>query len=163
MTATVPRAVFVNADPMAVFAVLADLKTRAKVIGSVAGTVLETPSPVRQGTLFRETRKGLFSRSRLIRIETFVPPLTLGFSRRRFGLRAHITLQLADKAGGTNILIQSSGNAALLPDLLAGFLADRWAGEMERDLQDIRRFVEARANPHWRPGIANSSPSSPTK
>ena len=163
MTATVPRAVFVNADPMAVFAVLADLKGRAKIIGTVTSTVLETPSPVRQGTLFRETRKGLFARKRLIRIETFAPPLKLGFSSLRLGLHAHITLQLADKAGGTNILIEATGHAALLPDLLAGFLANKWASEMERDLEDIRRFVEPRANPNWRPGLAKGSPTSSTK
>ena len=160
MTAPSPKAVFINADPVAVFAVLADLQSRDRILSRVNKVVSVSPLPVQSGTVAVETRTSPLARNRHLRIETFAPPHTLTLSRRLLGIRLQLTLHIQSKAGGTSVSLEATGNAWFLPSSATQSIANGWIREMERDLEDIRRHAEPRANPNWSPSLSgNDSPS----
>ena len=145
--------IFVNAAPVAVFSVLADMENRAAVLSAVRRVVRVHPLPVERGTRIREKRTiGTLFRGPF-RIVEYRPPDGISFARRWLGIPLRVDVALRDERGGTLVTVGSPSGASAPLGWLVRMIAARWIAQWERDLSDIRRHVEPRANPAWRAGL----------
>lgn len=146
---------FIAAAPVAVFSVLSDLESRNLVLSSVSRVAVISVPPVHEGSVFMEKRRGM-ARRRLT-VGTFRPPYVIAFNRCLFGLPLHLEMTLSQDRGGTVVTATASTKAVAPLSIIARFAANRWLRECERDLADVKRYVEQRANPGWRPGLSDRS------
>lgn len=157
--ADIPTSLFVDAAPVAVFSILADLENRPRVLKNVRKTVLRTSPPVKSGTRYREWRDAPIRRwGRDYRVGEFQPPDRFSLLQWQAGARLESTFRLAAKHGGTQIVLDVSGRYPLWPwfplATVARTLARLWERRLLSDLADIKRHASMRANPRWREGLS---------
>lgn len=153
--ATHHTSVFVEATPVAVFSIMADVENRSHVISRIRRVALQTRPPVSHGTRFREWRKSIipgWGRSYII--NDYQPPDRMSLVLWQAGIRLEATLRLKNEHGGTQINVDVSGRCPLWRRFPISMLADQfsrqWMFRLESDLADIKRQASMRGNPNWR-------------
>lgn len=159
-----PTSFFIEATPLAVFSILADLENRPRFIRGVRRVVLRTHPPVGAGTRFREWRiSPLPGWGHGFMVGDFVPPDRLSLLRWRTGIRLEATYRLQPDHGGTRVDLAVTGRCALWPrfpiSTLARIFAHRWKRRLQSDLLDIKRYASRRANPEWRDSLSSKRPT----
>ncbi len=142
---------FARADPVAVFSVLADLHHRAIFLPSVVSVEVVGSPVVQKGTVFREFRRpGYQVLAGQYVITDFLPPEYFSITRALFGCRLKAAITLRTVLDGCAIECRTTAGSMpwLMP--LAHLLKKKWTRRLERDLEDMARYVESRANPTWR-------------
>ncbi|MDA4847788.1 SRPBCC family protein [Hoeflea poritis] len=142
-----------NAAPVAVFSVLADMENRAAVLKSVKRVVRVGPLPIETGTRIREKRTAGSLFKGPFRIVDYRPPNRISFAYRWLGIPLRVDVALRDERGGTLVTVSSPSGTVGPFGPLVQMIATRLIAQWERDLSDVRRHVEPRANPAWRAGL----------
>lgn len=141
---------FINASPVAVYSVLADLEHRPQILRSVKRTKTLTPLPVGKGTLFVEQNVSIFQTfQQQFQIGAFSPPDRIELTRKKMGCQLRADIKLCQDNEGTRLTTTVTSPNSGYARWIARWFARHWAGELEQQLNDIKRYVEPRANPTW--------------
>ncbi|MCY6380639.1 SRPBCC family protein [Hoeflea prorocentri] len=143
---------FIAAAPVAVFSALSDIEGRSLILSSVSRVDVISTLPVQTGTIFKEKRRGAMT-ARQWTVTTLRPPHLISFRRRQLGMSLSLEYKLTEGRGGT-VITATVTTWTFAPFKAFALLATgAWSRQCERDLADIKRYVEQRANPAWRPGL----------
>ncbi|MBW8637085.1 SRPBCC family protein [Hoeflea sp. WL0058] len=149
---------FVNAPPVAVFSVLADVKNRTVILSGVRKVRLSGPLPIDACSSFREWRRDSVRLSGIVfRLATFNPPREIALNQRGLVIEVNMPLRLEPDHDGTHLTGQVTVSSRLIPSPLLRLIerpvSRYWSRLFETDLMEIKKYVEQRANPVWRAGL----------
>ena len=149
---------FVNAPPIAVFSVLADVKNRSAILSGVRKVRLSGPLPVDAGSGFREWRKDSVRLSGIVfQVASFNPPQEITFKQRGLLVEVDVALRLHSEHDGTHLTGHVAVSSRIIPNFVLRLIerpfSQYWFRLFEEDLMEIKKYVEQRANPAWRAGL----------
>ena len=146
--------IFINASPVAVYSVLADIEHRPEILRSVKQTKILTPPPVGKGTLFVERNLSIFRAfQQQFHIAAFSPPDRIEFTCKKMGCHLRAEIKLRQDTDGTRLTATVASPDSGYAGWITRWFTRHWAGELEQQLNAIKRYVEPRANPAWQGGL----------
>lgn len=141
----------IDAPPREVFAVMSDPRRWPEVLSAVTGLVVLDDGPIVVGSCFTETRR-IFGReaSETMTVSEITPPTRFVTTSENHGAVYRAEHVLDDvPGGGTRVLMRFEARpVTLLAKVLsplAGFMAGALRKTIERDLDDLAAYCEARA------------------
>jgi uncharacterized protein YndB with AHSA1/START domain len=150
MSTTFATAVYIEARPVDVFDALTDLDSRKDWVPNLVSIEKLTPSPVGEGTEWRETRT-VFGKQTIehIRVTRLTPPSRIDLrmdSSKGTSSRGEcvFTYELLPERTGTNVELSGEIRMRGVLDLFSRRFAGRTKKACHADLEALKRHLEAR-------------------